>query len=381
MLHKLTETFIPVRTLIAACRATPIPGFGWRRRKPRSTWTAWPSGRSHGTDADRRLSLFNAMRPTPFGAPADHMLPLLRAVHGAGVACRRCSRWCAFRTVKVVEPYRSTCSPPSCCWRVSSATSCCSNSSTIPGSSYCARRPATCAARGGGVPAARTPAWRAAGRFERMMGASVWLRCRCCSRSRRPCSRTPALCVPRQRLVARAARPVRAGDVLVVEQWALRWSLAHAARRSSAHAALLWIVLTCCCWWPSPAGRAISGRRGAARGPGRAPRDAAHGWLPLARLHRSSPIPARSPRAPCPLCRADASTPPTWARAWRCSRGRVRSLGRPVGQGGDRARDGRRGRRHGGHRGQGAQHAARHPHRASRRRGRHAGDRALVPPG
>ena len=193
-------------------------------------------------------SLFYAFRPTFFGAPLDHMLPLLRIVHGVGVALSALLALALlFGMVKVIEPYRFDLFAAFLLleglvgdflllefgrhpWLlIQVATGC--HLALLAGVLL--------------QPREHLPG-QLGGRFERLMGASLWLL-------------TPLLLVFTTPVLAAALRYAFHGaawsltllalsalvTVLVVEQWALRWSLL--PRRAASErwlAALIWIALT-----------------------------------------------------------------------------------------------------------------------------------------
>jgi hypothetical protein len=193
-------------------------------------------------------SLFHAMRPTFFGAPLDHMLPLLRAIHAVGtILSALLALALLFGAVKVVEPYRFDLfsaflllegfvgdfllleSAGNAWTLIVGATAC--HLALLAG--------VVCA------PRERLPG-ELAGRFERLMGASIWLA-------------MPLLLAFTTPALAQALRFAFHGStwslallglfalvtVLVVEQWALRWSLAARSEAAEARlAALFWFLLT-----------------------------------------------------------------------------------------------------------------------------------------
>lgn len=193
-------------------------------------------------------SLFLAMRPTFFGAPLDHMLPLLRGVHAVATVLSALLAFALlFGAVNVVEPYRFDLFAAFLllegfvgdfllleawdnAWLlILGATAC--HLALLAG--------VVCTAR-------ERLAGELAGRFERLMGASVWL-----AMPLLLAFTTPALAQALR--FAFHASPWSLAllglfalvTALVVEQWALRWSLAVRSETTEARlAALLWIALT-----------------------------------------------------------------------------------------------------------------------------------------
>lgn len=251
MLYKLTETYIPGSEPLIAGAASDDDRWVRVAVQEASLFMdrmAFWKGVTDRLPESVGPSLFHAMRPTFFGAPLDHMLPLLRAVHGVGVALSALLALALlFGLVKVVEPYRFDLfsaflllegfvgdflllefgSKP---WMlILGATGChlallagvvCQPREHLPG--------------------------ELAGRFERLMGASVWL-----AMPLLFAFTTPALAhALRFAFHDSAWSLVLLGlfalvTALVVEQWALRWSLAARSEVAEARmAALLWIMLT-----------------------------------------------------------------------------------------------------------------------------------------
>ncbi len=251
ILDKLPEMRIPETEALAAKALTD--GDPWVRK----------SAREAALYADRLLfwkgltdrlpesigpSLFHAMRPTFFGAPLDHMLPLLRGVHAVGVGLSGLLALALlFGAARIVEPYRFDLftaflllegfvgdflllefgNNP---WLlILGATAChlallagvlCQPPEFLPG--------------------------ELAGRFERLMGASVWL-----AMPLLFAFTTPALAQALRVAFHNSAWSLALlalfalVTVLVVEQWALRWSLAPRSETTEARmAALLWFALT-----------------------------------------------------------------------------------------------------------------------------------------
>lgn len=251
MLDKLPEMFVPgTETLVARALSDGDP---WVRRAAREAAlymdrVLFWKGLTDLLPESVGPSLFHAMRPTFFGAPLDHMLPLLRGVHAAGVGLSALLALALlFGTAKIVEPYRFDLftaflllegfagdflllefgNNP---WRlILGATAChiallagvlCQPREHLPG--------------------------ELAGRFERLMGASVWL-----AMPLLFAFTTPALAQALRFAFHDSAWSLALlalfalVTVLVVEQWALRWSLAPRSETTEARlAALLWFALT-----------------------------------------------------------------------------------------------------------------------------------------
>ncbi|MFH1603453.1 MAG: hypothetical protein ABIH03_06065, partial [Pseudomonadota bacterium] len=110
MLYKLTETYIPgAEPLIEKAASDGNPSVRTAAQEAAlytDRMTFWKA-LTDRLPASVGPSLFYAMRPTFFGAPLDHMLPLLRAVHAVGIALSALVAVALlFGAVKVVEPYR-----------------------------------------------------------------------------------------------------------------------------------------------------------------------------------------------------------------------------------------------------------------------------------
>ena len=251
MLYRLPEIFVPeAAPLIAPLLADSDP---WVRKSAREAALTmdrvlfW-KGLTELLPERVGTSLFYALRPTFFGAPLDHMLPLLRAMHGVGVALSALLALALLLgMVKVIEPYRFDLFAAFLLlegfvgdflliefgrdpWLlIQAATGC--HLALLAGMLL--------------QPREHLPG-ELAGRFERLMGASMWLL-------------MPLLLAFTTPVLAEALRYAFHGaawalallalcalvTVLVVEQWALRWSLL--PRRAASErrlAALIWIVLT-----------------------------------------------------------------------------------------------------------------------------------------
>lgn len=251
MLHKLEETYVPgSEPLISRAAADSDP---WVRKAGREAGLymdrmAFWKGLTDRLPESVGPSLFHAMRPTFFGAPLDHMLPLLRVVHGIGVALSALLALALlFGMVKVVEPYRFDLFTAFLLLEGFVGDFLLLEFSKNPWLLILGATACHLALLAGVVcqPREHLPG-ELAGRFERLMGASVWLA-------------MPLLLAFTAPALAQALRFAFHDSawslallglfalvtVLVVEQWALRWSLAARSETSEARmAASLWIVLT-----------------------------------------------------------------------------------------------------------------------------------------
>lgn len=251
MLHKIEETYVPgAEALISEAAADSDP---WVRKAAREA-TLYMDRMAFWKGLTDRLpetvgpSLFHAMRPTFFGAPLDHMLPLLRTVHAAGVALSALLALALlFGMVKVVEPYRFDLFTAFLLLEGFVGDFLLLEFGNNPWMLILGATACHLALLAGVVcqPREHLPG-ELAGRFERLMGASVWLA-------------MPLLFVFTTPALAQALRFAFHDSawslallglfalvtVLVVEQWALRRSLAPRSETTEARmAALLWIVLT-----------------------------------------------------------------------------------------------------------------------------------------
>jgi len=341
MLHKLTETYIPgSEPLIAKAANDADP---WVRVAAREALLymdrmAFWKGLTDLLPENLGPSLFNVMRPTFFGAPLDHMLPLLRAVHAAGVALSALLALALlFGLVKVVEPYRFDLFTAFLLLEGFIGDFLLLEFGNNPWMLILGATACHLALLAGVVcqPREHLPG-ELAGRFERLMGASVWLA-------------MPLLFVFTTPSLAHALRLAFHDSawslavlglfalvtVLVVEQWALRWSLAPRSEPVEARiAALLWISLTALlliaiALWADHLWQ--SGQRDEALVAIIAALPLA--WLPLARVHAFKPglgVPAASGLSPVPGERFDMAD--LGARVALQPRGgsRARSVGRLV---------------------------------------------------
>jgi len=341
MLHKLTETYIPgSEPLIAEAASDGDP---WVRVAAQEASLymdrmAFWKGLTDRLPETVGPSLFNAMRPTFFGAPLDHMLPLLRVVHGVGVALSALLALALlFGLVKVVEPYRFDLFTAFLLLEGFVGDFLLLEFGNNPWMLILGATACHLALLAGVVcqPREHLPG-ELAGRVERLMGASVWLA-------------IPLLLAFTTPALAHALRFAFQDSawslallglfalvtVLVVEQWALRWSLAPRSEAVEARmAALLWIVLTALLLmaiarWVDHL--RLSGRRDEALVAIIAALPLA--WLPLARLHAFKPAPgvsAPNTLPPVPGGRFDAAN--LGARVALQPRGgpRARLIGRMV---------------------------------------------------
>ena len=251
MLYKLPEIFVPeVAPLIAPLLADGDPSVRKAAREAALTMDRVLFWKGLTELLPERVgpSLFYAFRPTFFGAPLDHMLPPLRIVHGVGIALSALLALALmFGVVRVIEPYRFDLFAAFLLLEGFAGDFLLLEFGRDPWLLVQAATGCHLALLAGVLlqPREHLPG-ELAGRFERLMGASLWLL-------------MPLLLVFTTPVLAAALRYAFHGaawsltllalsalvTVLVVEQWALRWSLL--PRRAASErrlAALIWIVLT-----------------------------------------------------------------------------------------------------------------------------------------